>query len=1276
MSRNGTEADLNKHIDFDTQRYRRLLDVLPEAVSEHDAEGRFLYASPASVSIFAHDEDTLLKKSLIDLAAPEQREQILQAITEAISTGQKTSVFYHLKSSDRKVKWVESSFQATEENTVAALTRKRTPRPCTFDSTHPCTRDEVLELNARLISMIESPRFSSIVMLDLKGRIASYNANFETAIKDILRVDVQPGDDLFSMIPKPQLANRFRDHFEQAVRGEYTTGEFLVELSGSEYHYNVALNPVTIDDDVIGVTLYIQDTSKQVLLEQEFREKAESYSLLLNGVDEGIGISDAEENLIFVNPAGARIFGMEQDELVGQSLLNFVTPESEQAIREQTLLRTQDIRSSYELEIVRADGEHRTLLITASPQKMDTGETRTFGVFRDITDQRLTERELAAAGERFRNVFEHANDAMALISMKTQKIIEANGIFCEWSGYTPDELKELRPEDLSPPDHHDDIAKIRQILVSEGHHSFDLRLLSKEGQVYLLEGSATLIELQGEQAILVVARDVSERRQAQEALRASEKRFRGVIENSPAGVCIVDEEGLIEYANPAFCRMLEFDPESLEGEAFVSLFPNTLDQCEEDKKAQSDFLSHVIMFARGGTEKRMLFDTAEIVGLDGHTRSAVFVIDITARKNAEEALQHSEQRLKVLFELSPDAIFTADVATGKLIDANTAACNLTGYTREEMRQMNQVDFSPGGSQDVTFYDFAQGKYEEASPIDAKLLCKDGKIIPIEIRARMIQIQGKAQMLASFRDMSARYREQELNRFQSQLMNAVHQAVIATDRRGRITYWNGYAERMFGWKAREVMGKLITRIKPERPHPGKTFAITRHLKPGQTWSGEVTLQRRDGTEIPVLASTSPVYDRVGKMIGTLGVTTDITGRKEYERQLQQARQTAEEASAAKSTFLANMSHEIRTPMNSILGFSELLYSSTDDPQQQEYLDAVRVSANSLMQLINDILDLSRIEAGRMQMNPKPVQIRPMLADIRNIFQQNATRKGLDFNVIVEDAVPDSIILDDIRLRQILINLVGNAVKFTERGFVHVSLRTQPHEQGNGFISLQLTVTDSGPGIPANEQEKIFQAFVQVEKQDQRKYGGTGLGLAITHRLVDMMNGSIILNSHPGAGATFTVILPDLQYRTSGETGDHLATTGRQAIHLAPARILLMEDEVFNRRLIREFLKDQPVEIVEAVNGAEGLAEARHQRPDLILLDLRMPVMDGYETLQKLQLESNLSGIPVIVLSASLLEQEESRALDSGAKMFLRKPLSRPQLVEAMSRYLRTVNSDPA
>jgi len=497
------------------------------------------------------------------------------------------------------------------------------------------------------------------------------------------------------------------------------------------------------------------------------------------------------------------------------------------------------------------------------------------------------------------------------------------------------------------------------------------------------------------------------------------------------------------------------------------------------------------------------------------------------------------------------------------------------------------------------------------------------------------------------------------------MNHIPAIASITDENGRYVYVNQPLSDTFNVRSEELLGKTIRDWMPDAAEASKAHD-REVLACGGTMQFDDAIKNPDGKVRHWLSFKFPLNAPDGrKLIGTVAV--DITARKEWEGDLQLAKEEAEKANRAKSEFLANMSHEIRTPLNGIIGMTDLALDTTLNTEQREYLDTVKFSADSLLTLINDILDFSKIEAGRVDLETVDFDLRDNVETTLKTLAVRAHQKGLDLHCDVDPVVPDTVRGDSSRLRQIVLNLVGNALKFTEKGEVNVSVQGESGSL-NG-PNLHFTVSDTGIGIPAEKHEHIFKAFSQADSSTTRKYGGTGLGLTISTRLVDMMGGRMWVESEVGKGSRFhfTLRLPAVEARHVQSPNEHHLHTMRGV------RVLVVDDNLSSRRIMQGILSRWGMDVTLAESGVQALEElsaaSMKAKPyTLVLTDLQMAAMDGFSLVEKIRQQKELSAVAIMMFSSAGKRGDGARCQNLRVSAYLLKPIRQSELRGAILRVL--------
>ena len=916
-------------------------------------------------------------------------------------------------------------------------------------------------------------------------------------------------------------------------------------------------------------------------------------------------------------------------------------------------------------------------------------------------ERRITERsgELQKSELRYRALFESTTDAILIIGR--DGVIDCNpaAIMLYGAGRRQN-LLGRHPGELSPDRQasgEDSLlaaGRLVQQAITEGSVGFQwIHRRLDGGDDFVARVELSRMEWDGHVVIQASVRDITESSRAEQALQKSEHLLRDSQDAANIGSYINDISRGVWEGTPVLDRIF----------GITADYPHTNEGWVNF--LHPDFARPIRDGLLAAIRDRTLFDAEYkiIRPSDGAERwvrglgriaynnqgTAVSLIgtvqDITEHKTAELEIERERRRFETILRTASDGIHVLD-SNGTLIEANDTFLNRLGYDGTAVGRLHVSEW------DVQFNAQALRQRLESllathhpTIFETRHRCRDGRILDVEISACTIDIEGALAVYCAARDITERRQFEAKIHQLSMAVEQTPNSIVITNLAAEIEYVNEAFVATTGYSVEEVVGK-----NPRILQSGKTASSTHAdmwnaLMQGRPWKGELTNVRKDGSEYVEFAIIMPLRQADGSVSHYVAFKEDITEKKligdeldrhrhhleelvgERTRELALARQQAVAASRAKSTFLANMSHEIRTPMNGILGMAHLLRRAGVTPKQAERLDTIDASGKLLLGIINDILDLSKIEAGKLVLECIPVTISTLLTNISELLAERARAKNLRF-LIEAEMMPLNLRGDPTRLQQCLLNYATNAVKFTEKGTV--TLRAICQEETEVDVLVRFEVQDTGIGIPQEAMTRLFGSFEQADNSTTRKYGGTGLGLSITRRLAELMGGRTGAESLPGVGSTFwcTVRLSKgPEASGQAERVDDVEGEVRTLLH--GSRVLVVDDEPINREVATMLLEDVGVVVDAAGDGVEAVAMAHQHIYAAILMDMQMPHLDGLEATPRIRAIPGYRQTPIIAMTANAFAEDKARCFAAGMDGFLTKPFDPEMLFATLLDVLR-------
>jgi PAS domain S-box-containing protein len=1117
----------------------------------------------------------------------------------------------------------------------------------------------------------------------------------------------------------PEDADRVKARFERFIRDddrnwfdEYRfrrpDGSYVYILDQAQKFYDESGTPILIAGAMSDITARVQ-------AEQALRASEERYRLLTEISPDGVMIADEDGTIHLANQSMQRMLDVAPEQVIGRNLFDFFPPRCVSQYRGclTDLLRSDLPECQIEVVFRRDDG--RILPVEISAVRFDwNGRQYAQYIIHDISGRKKAEREreslhkeIESERNRLKQILEQLPVGVAIAEAPSGRPIfenrEAASLWGhpllpsdDYQGYS--QYGALR-EDGSPY-RPEEYPLARSIISGEVVKGEEMRYLRGDGsETFFTVDSAPINDPEGRRVLAVATFiDISERKQAEQAIRESEERFAKAFRASPAGLIITRQsDGVIIEVNDSWRQMLGYEKDEVLGKSWTQ-FELVVDP--EDRRRASAVMEEQgyvrdfeMALNRKSGETILVRISAEPIELRGEPCFVTILNDITKSKQAEEALRESEERFSKAFRASPDGLAITRLADGVILEVNDSWLQLLGYEKAEVLGKSWTYFGfPVDHEDRRRVVATMEEQGYIRDFEMAVNRKSGETILVRISIEPIELRGERCLVTIVHDITQRKRAEEaLRKSEEQARRQLSyiEAIYATAPVGlcfvdnNLTYlsMNERLAEINGKPVDEHIGRTVREVVPEVADMLEPL-FRRVIETGEpVLNVEQRIVMDAQPDVPryVIASFYPIKNGGGRVLGVNVVVMDITQRKKIEEELERllhqekaARAEAESANRMKDEFLATISHELRTPLTSILGWARMLTGGAlTTPQARHALDVIAQSAQSQNRLIEDILDTSRIITGRFKLDAQPVMIERAFQAAVDVIRPSAEAKGIVLNEIVD--TPDGVVFGDAnRLQQAIWNLLSNAVKFTSEGG---SIEAR---MGRAEDQVEITVTDTGIGIEPRFLPHVFDRFRQADASSTREYGGLGIGLAIVRHIVEMHGGGVSASSPgKGQGATFRIRLPLIsagrppQQEESRPEAPLPPLKERKTMEndhkLDGARVLLVEDNLDTLEMLKFIFEDSGAEVIAATSVDEALDALERLKPDALVSDIAMPDRDGYDLIREIRSRPPEGGgkIPAVAVTAYARAEDRMRVLAAGFQMHIAKPIDPDELIAVVA-----------
>ncbi|MDT8900686.1 PAS domain S-box protein [Anaeroselena agilis] len=1143
-----------------------------------------------------------------------------------------------------------------------------------------------------------------VIATDHDGRIIYANAAAASIIglptADIIGKPFDEAVPLFDALTHKRLKGpverclKLREPVGLENRTEFITPD------GEKKYLSANCAPIIAANDGKGAVVVFRDVTSYKILEQKNEDNESNLKRIFDAAPVGMLILGPGPKIVQVNYAALNIIGARKEQALNQFIGNafcckerlrdergcgFGAECKNCDLRRSAMLASEGIAINgmeCQKTFFRAGREWTVWLRTNfSPLAVD-GDTHVLMTMVDISEQKKKEIAAIEARDFYLGIFENLPVAVWRVDT-TGRINYTNQYWCLMTGQTPRQaagcgwLEFIHPEDreriLGRPDRQSQTDILTEGEIRIRHASGEYRWLYCINRLYT--------DPQGvPEGFIGMGIDITERREAEEALG----RYKVLSEKALDIFLFVDADGNILEANEAAIQAYGYTREEILTKTIFDL------RGEKDtvKKQLGDGFRRGIYFETTHYRKNGSPFPVEVKAqgtvIGGREVLLSVIRDISQRKQAEEALRQSEEKFRLLFDKANDAVTLMeesddDRAPGVFIEVNDAACAMLGYNREELigMELAAIDKTLPRAELAALYKKTNSSGQ--MHLETVHTAKDGREIAVEVVGHRLEVDGKRLLLSAARDITERKRAAELleasraeyySLFMNMPVGFAYVRVIFDGGENAVDFEyievNEAFPKMVGRQKEEIIGKNFRGLFPDLPRE--------HIDRLAVY-GEIALGKRDRADMEFFSHVAGKWVSMTLYSPAKGnvvaLVTDITERRLALEALEQAKNEAEATYRAKSEFLVNMSHEIRTPINGINGMIELTLLTDLDFEQRDNLMTAKSCSQVLLGIINDILDFSKMEAGKLALETVNFNIRDFIEEVIKVHSQATLTKDIDLRHTMSANVPKFVAGDPLRLRQILYNLLSNAIKFTEHGHVTLAVK-RVGTADDKKVELVFSVTDTGIGISEQERDKLFKSFSQVDGSITRRFGGTGLGLAISKRLVELMGGSIWVESEKGKGSTFA-----FSVCLTAATGNDADRTAETPARINPPTeklsVLLVEDDKVSRLVVTKYLRQLGHQVECADNGRLALELYAGNHYDVVLMDIQMPDMDGVEATRRIREIGVASGryTPIVAVTAHALSGDREKYLAAGLDEYIAKPV---QIVELQEKLQRVTSLD--